>query len=251
MKLNHIYNGDCFEIIKTFETNSVDFSLTSPPYNLYRSIRPKSEGKKRIKQVYDGYSDNLSEEEYEEFLVSIINELIRVSRKQVFFNIQYLSNTKSTLFKLLGGFRNQIKDLLIWHKQPSNPAIKENVLTHNYEFVIVFDKNNISRSYEGLKFDRRGKDTTCFIEKTNSFVNKERFNCEGNFAIMSIQVARRLIQTFTKENEIVLDPFMGSGTTALACVESSRQYVGIEINKDTIDIANRRLEVKNNTDVLF
>lgn len=250
MKTNIIYNEDCFKILKTFKDNCVDFSLTSPPYNLTNSIRPKSEGPDRIKKVYKEYGDSLEKEEYKEFLYNIIDELIRVSKKQVFFNIQYLSKTKSTIFQLLGDYKNKVKDVLIWHKTPSNPAINKNVLTHNYEFIIIFDKNNNNRSYS-KEFSRKGTDTTCFTELTNGFINKERFKCDGNFAIMSIQVARRLIKTFTNENDIILDPFMGSGTTGVACLDLGRRFIGIEKNDKYVKIADERIKSREGIETLF
>jgi len=249
MKINSIYLGDCFSVLKKFNNDSVDYSFTSPPYNLENSIRPKSENNKsRTKKVYKGYADDLRKEEYDKFLRCIINELIRVTKNQVFFNIQYLSKTKSTIFKILGDYEKYIKDVLIWHKKVANPAIGKNVLTHNYEFIMVFDKINNNRGYK-IEFDRKGTATTCFTEHTNSFVNKERFACEGNFAVMSIQVARRIIKIFTKEGDLILDPFMGSGTTAIACKESNRNFIGIEKDSKTFSIAKKRIKDFDNNKI--
>ena len=166
MKINHIYQDDCFDRLKKFEDNSVDYSFTSPPYNQKRSI-----GGGGVK-MYDKYNDDLTEENYFNFIDSVLSELIRVSRKYVFFNIMYGTNNKSVVFNIIGKYADKMKDMLIW-KKPKQPAMCSNVLTHNYEYVFVLGKEKENRRYD-IDFGIRGEHTTCFYEFGNSAINKER-----------------------------------------------------------------------------
>lgn len=237
LELNKIYCMDCLVGLKLLPDNSVDYSFTSPPYNQKRSISHSS-------NLYENYADNMPNEEYYNFLCGVINELLRVTKNQIFFNIQYNSNNRKAVFLIIGRYAENIKDVLIWIKTFPQPAICRNVLTHNYEFIIVFSKENKNRSYIA-DFGLKGKYTTAFIEKNNCIFNKDCFNHESHFAIMSINLARRIVSTFTQEGDIILDPFMGSGTTAVACKQLGRHFIGFEISQKYVDIANKRLEQEN------
>jgi len=220
---NRIYNEDCVDALKSMPDDFVDYVLTSPPYN--------------IGGKYTFYDDNRSD--YYNFLVDVTKELLRVTKKHVFFNIQYTTGNKTDLFEYIGFFARNIKDVLIWEK-PVVPAYHSNVLSHNYEFFFVLTKDASTRTYD-KDFGREGKKRTCFKFPGNSPLNKERFKCEVNIAIMGKQVARHIISTFTEAGCLVLDPFMGSGTTAVVCKELGRDYLGFEIDPAQINIALERL----------
>jgi len=234
MNHNTIYQGNAIEVLKEFKEDCVNYTLTSPPYN-----NPSNHIINKGKGIYRHYTDNMTEEEYYNFLKSILQQLIRVTKKYIFLNIMYNTDNKTVLCKLLGEFAEHIKDILIWEK-PIQPAMCNYVLTHNYEFIFVFSKTKENRKYD-INFGNKGEYRTCFKGPSNNAFNKERFKCEGNFAIMPIQIARYILTTFTKEGDIILDPFLGSGTTAVACAELNRKYIGIEIDKNMIDIAKKRL----------
>lgn len=236
--INKVIIGDSKTILKEFLDNSVDYVLTSPPYNIGSLL-----GATDIpaKKTYKKYKDNLNEEEYYGFLVEIIDQLLRVTKKHVLFNIMYVSKNRSAIFKLIGKYHSNIKDILIWEKK-IQPAIHKACLTHNYEFIFVLSKEKENRAYEGLNFGNTGDFRTCFKEKDNSAVNPEAFWCDVNCAIMSINLARRMITTFTKEGDLILDPFLGVGTTAVACKETNRKFIGIELDKECLPIINRRLK---------
>lgn len=232
--LNKIILGDGLFILKSFGDNSVDYTLTSPPYN-NKTNKIVNKGK----SFYSIYKDSLTDDAYYTFLVEIIRELIRVTKHYTFFNMMYNVDNKEIVCQLMGLYAFHIKDILIWEK-PKQPAMCHNVLTHNYEFIFVFSKEQENRKYE-IDFGGKGEYTTCFKEVGNSAINRERFSCKENFAIMGIQVARRIIKTFTKKNDIILDPFLGSGTTAVAAKQLGRDWIGIELSEKMIKIAKERI----------
>lgn len=111
--------GNCLDRLKEIPDNSVDLVLTSPPYNMNLRIR---NGKycsrqivKEISTKYKSFDDNLPMDDYFEFNKSVINECLRVS-DLVFFNIQMLTGNKPALFRLMGEFSNNIKEMIVWDK---------------------------------------------------------------------------------------------------------------------------------------
>jgi len=232
--IGKIFEGDARTVLKEMEDDSVDYVLTSPPYNQKKSIGAGGA------DLYDHYNDKVDDADYYQFLCDMIDGLLRVTKKYVFFNIMYGTNNRNAVFSLMGKYANNMKDVLIW-KKPIQPAMCHNVLTHNYEYIFVLGKNTENRTYE-VDFGGQGKYTTCFDEVTNNAVNSQRFKCDGNLAIMSIQLAKRVISTFTKEGDLVLDPFVGSGTTLVACKQLNRAWTGIELDRSMIKTTQKRLD---------
>ncbi len=230
MEINTIINKDCVEGMREMPDDFVDYVLTSPPYN------QSSSG---ADDMYVMYTDNMENNEYIAFLSAVIDEMLRVTKHQIFFNIQYTAKNCYCVFTIIGKYADKIKDILIWEKPFGMPPSK-NTLLHNYEFIIVFDKNNLNRSYDKV-FENRTDCTTCFFEKNNSFTNKERFGSDIHHAIMPINLAKRIITQFTNKGDIILDPFMGVGTTAVACKISGRNYIGFDLVAEYIKIAEERI----------
>lgn len=228
-----IYNGDYLQFIKNI---SADYCFTSPPYNQGRSIGGSTRG---IKKIYSGYDDNLAIGQYAEMLSNLTDKLFPVISKYLIINIMYGTNNKFDLYKWLGKYYSNIKDVLVWEK-PIQPAMCNNILTHNYENIFILSKEPENRKYN-KDFGNKGDYRTCFKMRPNTRINKLRFACKGNLAIMPIQLAHHIIETFTKPNDTILDPFLGSGTTARACKDLGRKCIGIEISKEYCDIAVRRL----------
>ena len=158
MKNDHIYNEDCIKTLKRMEDNSVDCVITSPPYNMNLRIR---KGKycsrqivKELSTKYDGFSDNLPIEEYYEFHSSVMRELLRVS-KVVFYNIQIVTGSKRSIFKMIGEFNENLKDIIVWDKGVAQPAMQKQVLNRRTELILVFESYYpISRQFRYANFER-------------------------------------------------------------------------------------------------
>ena len=118
----------------------------------------------------------------------------------------------------------------------TNPTLRD-----IHEYILVFSKNNFSRPKVSGRESTISKSD--FLELTKSIW---RFPTEsaskiGHPAPFPVELARRCIQLYTYSNEIVLDPFMGSGTTAVASILSNRQYLGYETNQEYVDLSLNRL----------
>tara|TARA_R100000773_G_scaffold28806_1_gene24763 strand:- start:171 stop:878 length:708 start_codon:yes stop_codon:yes gene_type:complete len=226
MEINTIYNEDCFDTIAKMPNNFVDYTLTSPPYNVGNN--------NMVEKKYNNFNDKL--DNYFENQKNLINELLRVTKKHIFYNIQMLGNNKIDFLKLLGYFNNKIKDIIIWEKK-GIPHIEPGILNSSFEFIIIFSND----FPEKKKFyDANFKGNFNNVIKTlnphsNPFSKKHK-------AIMPLDIPRLLLQKFGKKNDIWYDCYMGTGTTALACVLEKRNYIGSEISKEYIDLCYKRLK---------
>lgn len=219
IELDNIYLGDCLELIRGVEDDSIDVSFTSPPYNRIRN------------DTYEHYDD--ISEDYYAFLCSITRELLRVTKKDVIINIQMILFNKVDLCKWIGTFSDVMKGIMIWEKDNPQPAtnFKNGTysITNAYEFFFILSGNG------DMEFRANNKMKNIF--HTN--VNTEHF--KGHGAVMRLDVAEMFIQNFTKENDIVLDPFMGMGTTGLACAKNNRHYIGFELVEEYLLRAKERI----------
>ena len=114
-----------------------------------------------------------------------------------------------------------------------------------HEYILIFSKGNYKRERDKEEKELRKDNITKeeFIEWTKSVwtMNTESAKRIGHPAPFPEELPNRLIKLFSFTNDIVLDPFMGSGTTAIAAIKNNRNFVGYEINEEYINLANNRI----------
>tara|TARA_R110000787_G_C13258898_1_gene430270 strand:- start:2 stop:739 length:738 start_codon:yes stop_codon:yes gene_type:complete len=235
----NIYNEDCLETLNKIKDDSIDCVITSPPYNMNLRIR---NGKycsrqivKELSTKYSNFNDNLPIDEYNKFHSKVLKELLRVS-KVVFYNIQIVTGSKRSIFKMIGDFNEQLKDIIVWNKGVSQPAMHQQVLNKQTELILVFETDYpISRQFKYANF-KRGTLSDIWNIKRENTTNK------NHSATFPLNLIRKILINFTNENNIIYDPFMGTGTTAIACLIEKRKFIGSEIDKDYCNVALKRIE---------
>jgi site-specific DNA-methyltransferase (adenine-specific)/modification methylase len=246
IELNKVYNESCLETLKKMKDGSIDAVITSPPYNMNLRIR---NGKycsrqivKELSTKYSNFDDNLPIDEYYELHLSILKELLRVSN-MVFYNIQIVTGSKRAIFKIIGELSDFLKDIVIWDKGHGQPAMAERVMNRRTELILIFDKKNaISRQFEKCNFNRGTLDDLWLIKR-----GKKVSSDHG--AVFPEELVSTILDNFTNEGDIIYDPFMGTGSTAVVCKKLKRKYIGSEISKEYMKVINDRL--KGLTDTLF
>lgn len=237
METNIIYNEDCLLTLSKMETDSVDLVITSPPYNMnLRIMNGKYCSRQIVKEFstkYVGFNDNLPIDEFYKLHSSILAELIRVS-KLVVYNIQIVTGSKRAFFKIIGNFSNNLKDIFVWDKGYAQPSMQSGVANRVTELLLFFEKDGISRMFPNANFDRGTLDDIWRITRETS-VSKEHKACFPE------KLVEEILINFSKENDIVYDPFMGTGTTAAVAKRMNRRYIGSEINEKYFDIIHKRL----------
>ena len=239
IQYNKIYNESCLDTLSKIKDQSIDCVITSPPYNMNLRIR---NGKycsrqivKEISTKYDGFSDNLPIEEYYKFHSNVLKELLRVSNV-IFYNIQIVTGSKRSIFKMIGEFNDYLKDIIIWDKGYAQPAMQKQVLNRRTELILVFENDYpISRQYRYANFDRGSLDDIWEIKRGKK-------SSKDHGAVFPEELVKRIIENFTKPNDIIYDPFMGTGTTAVVAKKMNRKFLGSEIGKNYYDFSIQKLK---------
>ena len=240
MELNKIYNEDCLQGMKRIPDGTIDLIVTDPPYSFkdttgagfFGTERGKSKWKgggtyqKEITSMKDGITD--------EFLV----EMCRVCKIP---NI-YLFCSKDQVPQFLNfGLNNKLNfDILAWHKPNPIPTCGNKYLSDTE--YIIFLRGKGARVYGTFESKRKW-----FLQKSNV---KDKHEW-GHPTIKPLNIIETLVTNSSLEGGIVLDPFMGSGTTAIACIREKRNFLGFELNKDFYEKAARRVRFEQMEQTLF
>jgi len=237
--IDSIFNESCITTMKRIPDNFVDVVITSPPYNMNLRIRKGNycsrQIVKEISTKYDRFSDNLPIEEYYQFHSEVLRELLRISNL-VFYNIQIVTGSKRSIFKMIGEFNENLKEIIVWDKGNGQPAMQEQVLNRRSELILVFENDYpISRQFRSATFDRGTLDDVWEIKRER----KKGINNHG--ATFPEKLIKTILENFTEENDVIYDPFLGTGTTAIVSKKMNRRYIGSEISEDYYSISKQQL----------
>lgn len=236
--MNVIFNEDCLLTMARFEDKSIDCVLTSPPYDDLRS--------------YEGYSFDFMGISQEIFRILKPNGmLIWVVGDQVKQGSESGTSFRQALRFMDLGLK--LWDTMIYEKNsPAYPARKEgNRYTQIFEYMFVFAKGKVLKQlicdkpnkWAGHK-DFAGKlknPVPDYSPRNNIWKYTTSFNGWKHPAPFPLNLAIDHIRSWTEEGQIVYDPFMGSGTTAIAAKQLNRQYIGSEISKSYCEMIEKRL----------
>ena len=225
MELNKIYNMDCLDGMMLLEDNSIDLIITSPPYNLGENHHT---GNKRFK-AYDEYSDNLPEREYQRWQLEVLSECYRVLKVggSMWYNHKnrIVKGKQITPYEWLLKSKFIIKQEIVWFNRSQN-----------------FDKIRFYPMTERVYWLTKSTDT-----KLNNVINHHdlfEWKAQGTEREHKRSFPEKMIEDLLMcfEKGIVLDPFMGSGTTAVACYNLGFDYIGFEVSKEYCELAEKRLK---------
>jgi modification methylase len=230
---NKIIQGDCLEVMRQFPSESIDLIVTSPPYNLKNStgngMKDGRGGKWKNAELVNGYShhnDCMPHEEYVKWQRDCLAEMLRLIPENgaIFYNHKW--RVQDGLLQdrqdIVGGF--PIRQILIW-KRKGGINFNQGYFLPTYEVIYLITKPDFK-----------------LIPKANAFGDVWEFKQEMNNphpAPFPLSLIDRIISsTYAKT---VLDPFMGSGTTAIAALMNDREYLGIELSPEYIKMAEKRI----------
>lgn len=214
-------NGDCIEVMKQIPDGSVDLVVTDPPYDVHAGKGGGCFGNRQAYSDIEFMSDGFSE--------ATLDELCRVMKK---INI-YLFCSQKQIIPLLDYFVGKKKcnwNLLTWHKTNPVPACGNKYLTDT-EYILFFREKGVKISGEyKTKF-------TYYVTPLNT-ADKKLY---GHPTIKPVEILQNLIVNSSSPGDVVLDPFMGSGSTGIACNNTGRNFIGIELDKGYFDTAKARI----------
>ncbi len=220
---NNIYCGDCYELIKKLPDNSVDLVLTDPPYRIH------AESGGGLHNSHD-WLRNVHSAGIDEFApTKLLDNIERITKN---FHA-YIFCSKDLL-----------REYIEWFEEKAL----------NWEIIILSKANPIPTKNNKYLPD---KEYCFFVRKPNScyFNNNHRYDAYytvkripvkpsewGHPTEKDVSTIQDFIVMSTKPGDIILDPFIGSGTTAIACIRTKRQYIGIDIEQKYVDITNQRIK---------
>ena len=247
LELNKTYNMDCLEGLKEIEDNSVDLVVTSPPYGNLRK--------------YNGFSWDFE---------GVAKELYRVTKDGgvvvwVVGDATVKGSETGTSFRQALYFKGigfNLYDTMIYEKTNPIPGNAKRY-TQSFEYMFVLSKglcNTFNPVMEPCKYAGCGTSPKIYDINGNLSGNGRRIIKDnkvhsnifrytvGNVgngqikhpAVFPLQLATDHIVSWSNPNDIILDPFMGSGTTAVACINTHRNFIGFELSKEYCDIASDR-----------
>lgn len=231
IELDCIYNTDCLEGMRQIPDKSVDLIVTDPPYELqqYSGAGAFGRANRQYHQGIDHLQTGISD--------LVLIEMLRVLKKP---NL-YIFCSKDQIYQLLSfAIQNKLSyDLLTWHKTNPVPTCNNKYLSDTEYIVFMRKGANLYGSFETKH--------KYFLSQTNT----EDKKLYGHPTIKPLNIIQTLIINSSVAGDVVLDPFMGSGTTAIAALKSNRHFLGFEINKDYYDTACQRIKNETNQLELF
>ena len=242
MNKTQLYFDDCRNILPKLQSNSTDCIITSPPYNFSLN--------------YNDYNDDKQVEDYCDFLKSVFLDCYYILKSdgRLIVNIQpnykdYLP-THHILTDILLKIGYKWKAEILWDKQnyncpvtcwgsyksPSAPFIKS-----TFEFVEVFVKDNYIHQGRKDDIDISDKEFQSWTNNCWKISAENRQKEFGHPAMFPEELVERCLKLFTYKHDIILDPFMGTGTTGVVCKKLDRDFIGIEIDETYFKLATKRI----------
>ncbi len=223
-----LFNEDCLKRLKEIETESVDLVVTDPPYKLTpRGNGSSSGGMFQKKQVNSGLVFKQNAVNIEDWIDEVYRVLKPNSHCYIMTNNRNIYHFLDVIDKSKFHF---IKNL-IWFKD--NKITSQSYMSQ-FEYIIMCRKGG------------HRKINDCGTSDVLSFANKKVTRDEANKAIHDTEkpvgLMKVLVENSSNENDVVLDPFMGVGSTGVACKELNRDFIGIEVDESYFNVAETRLK---------
>ena len=251
--MHKIFHGDSLEILKTIESESVQLIFADPPYNLsgndLKTVGSKTGGNwSKVNEEWD----IMSEDEFLDFN----NKWIDLSKKTLKQNGSiFIACSQHNIAEVMLSLKINglvIKNIITWQKTNPMPNVTRRVLTHSTEFIVwavkgkgwifnyeILKELNPEKSKDGLTKQMRDVWTFPVVQ------GKERIHDEYGKAIHPTQKPEKMLEWiisgFSNKNDLVLDPFCGSGTTYKIAKNLNRNFIGIEKENKYIKVINDRL----------
>ena len=213
-----LYHGDCIDIMKKMNNESVDLILTDPPYGIdFQSHRRKD--------VYKKIQNDTSLE----WLDTFFKDANRIMKTNTAIYV-FCSWHNIDKFKIAFEKYFKLKSIIVWVKNNHGSGDLKGSYAPRHEFILYGNKGR--RLFEGKRYD----DVVFFNKTGNKYHPTEK----------PVDLLNMYIENSSKENDIVFDPFMGSGSTGIAALNLNRKFIGVELDENYFNIAKKRIENKIN-----
>lgn len=212
IEVNKIYHEDCLDGMKRIPNNSIDLVITDPPY----CVGATSNGTK------SSWSDNNLIRPFFEIYFKELYQVCK-SESEIYINTDW--RTYPFLYPIMKRYFN-IKNLIVWDYEWIKAGSH---YRFSHEFIIYAIKGNVKRKFSASERD-------VWRIKPINFTSKKLHNAQK-----PLELVRKMIMNSSREGDTVLDTFIGSGTTIIACIEMNRNYIGFELDDVYFEISQNRI----------
>ncbi len=255
-KVDVILNEDCLEFMSHF-TSKVDCILTSPPYN---TGRPSTSERSRNNHEgrYDVHLDTMMPDEYIEWSINLFKSFDKILCKNgvVLYNVSYSSDGSvnnrncDLVWRVIAHIIEEtdftVADRIVWKKKSALPNnVSKNKLTRIVEDVFVFCRKSEYLTFSCNKeVSKVGVTGQTFYKNYYNFIEAKNNDgpCELNKATYSTDLCNFLLSLYCKEGDLIYDPFMGTGTTAVSAKSLGMHYIGTELSEKQCKYAIDRIK---------
>jgi site-specific DNA-methyltransferase (adenine-specific) len=232
LELNKLYNIDCLDGMQNISDKSIDCIVTSPPYNLGGDFHTFVNGKRVTYGDYNTYKDKLTEKDYQSWQVDILKGCYRILKDDgvMFYNHKnrIVEGSVVSPFEWLSKTEFNIYQVIVLNlKSTANVDKRRFFPVHELLFVLTKSNKTKLNNIECLTD----------VWEMKKVPRKE----SGHPATFHIDLPSRCILSATKEGDLIFDPFVGTGTTAIACINANRSYIGFELDTGYFNLANGRI----------
>ncbi len=254
-----LYHGDALKILDQFDINKFDLIYVDPPYFLSNDGITCSSGKMVSVNKGDWDKSKGFEED-----VKFIDTWLKACKKVLKENgTIWVSGTLHIIYKvgyLLEKNEFNIINSIVWYKPNAPPNLSCKYFTHSHEIVLWARNSKKSQhtfNYEKMKIWNNPKDKLKNKDKqmrsvwSIPLIPKEEKEFGKHPTQKPMELLNRIISASSKEGDYILDPFVGSGTTGIVCSILNRKFIGIDSNKEYLEVAIKRFKDKNKKDLLF
>lgn len=228
--------GDCLNLIKQLPDNSIDLILTDPPYNLGIFMHKRGTNMKGMRNNHFAYSgwDDMEYNQWSKVMKLFLKECSRVLKPRGSLII-FMSIIKvETIITLATETGFYYKTVGIWHKTNPMPRNMNLHFLNSTEPWLYF----INDGHTGT-FNNNGKAIHDFIETSTITAAEHKL---GKHPTQKPKILlQHFVEILSNEHDVVLDPFMGSGSTGVVCENLNRKFIGFELNEDYYNIALQRI----------
>lgn len=237
MEKDIIYNQDCMEVMRSLPNESIDLIVTDPPYKVtQRGSSGTMSGYWSTDVAKSGMVFEHNDIDIEEYLP----EFYRILKQNAHCYIMCNNFNLPHFFEVIGKSDFHFVKLLVWDKQSK---ICGRYYMGQVEHIFMLRKGKDKPINDCSQSD--------FLSFSNSKREKDKEGNNLHDSIKPIPLMQCLIENSSQQEEIIFDPFIGSGTTALACIRSKRHYIGCEIDPQYYKVALKRIDMEIRTLTLF
>jgi len=256
--INKIYNVDCVKGMKEIPDEEIDLVITDPPFAIEFKAK-RSNYNRTAERVLDGYNE-ISQKDYYDFTLRWMSEVYRVLKKSGSMYVFSGWNNLKDILNALDEIGFIVVNHIIW-KYQFGVVTKRKFVTSHYHCLYVCKNDKLRKFFPYSRYDKKARDSN---GKSLHYKDKEdvweikREYWTGSIKTptkLPAEIIKKILMYSSEENDVVLDPFLGSGQVAVVSKMMKRRFIGFEIVKEYFEFAKKRLdndlyEITDNKEVI-